>query len=415
MSRLMMVPAAVAAMAIGIGLSMNVHSSDDHDHGDEHDHDQEDARGPHGGRLLRDGDFEIELAVFELGIPPEFHAYGYDNEVPIDADDFEVSVTLERLGGTRDEFQFVAERDYRRGEGLVKEPHSFDVEIRARYQGKQSIWNYESHEGRTVIPQRVAQTAGIAVAEVGPTQIVESVSLTGTVQANPAYISEVRTRFPGIVRQVRHDVGDVVKRGAVLAQVESNESLRTFAVPAPIDGLIVDRDVQSGQVTADEPLFVIANLDQVWVQLDVFGRDLPRVAVGQAAEVKTLDGTTVMGEIDWISPLVSHGSQSVRARVILDNTAGLFRPGQFVRANVVVARSDVALAVKRSGLQRFRDFDVVFARIGETYEVRMLELGRQDAVHVEVLGGIAPGDVYVTDNSYLIKADIEKSGASHDH
>jgi membrane fusion protein, heavy metal efflux system len=73
------------------------------------------------------------------------------------------------------------------------------------------------------------------------------------------------------------------------------------------------------------------------------------------------------------------------------------------------------LAVPLSALQRFRDFDVVFAQVGEAYEVRMLTLGRRDASLVEVLDGLAPGTVYVTDNSYLIKADIEKAGASHDH
>jgi cobalt-zinc-cadmium efflux system membrane fusion protein len=75
----------------------------------------------------------------------------------------------------------------------------------------------------------------------------------------------------------------------------------------------------------------------------------------------------------------------------------------------------VGLAVPLSALQRFRDFEVVFAQVGETYEVRMLSLGRRDSRSVEVLGGLAPGTVIVTDNSYLIKADIEKSGASHDH
>ena len=66
-------------------------------------------------------------------------------------------------------------------------------------------------------------------------------------------------------------------------------------------------------------------------------------------------------------------------------------------------------------LQRFRDFTVVFAQFGDTYEVRMLELGQQDGEYVEVLGGIDPGTSYVVEQSFLIKADIEKSGASHDH
>jgi cobalt-zinc-cadmium efflux system membrane fusion protein len=401
-----------AAMSCTILLSANAYAAGDHDHDDEH---AEEARGPHGGRLLSDGDFAIELTVFESGIPPEFRIYAYHDEAALAPEDFDVNVTLTRLGGEQDRFEFVAEQDYRRGEGLVREPHSFDVEVLARHEGKPFDWAYENHEGRTEIPARVAETAGIAVAAAGPVRIVESISLTGTVQAIPANIAEVRTRFPGIVRQVRRDIGDAVQRGAVLARIESNESLRTFSLAAPIDGLIVDRDVQPGQVTGTEPLFVIANLNQIWVQLDVFGRDLPRVAKGQPVEIATLDGDTYPGEIDWISPMVSHGSQSVRARVVLDNATGQFRPGQFVRATVVVSAIDVPLAVQRNGLQTFRDFDVVFARIGNTYEVRMLELGRSDATHIEVLGGISRDEVYVTDNSYLIKADIEKSGASHDH
>jgi cobalt-zinc-cadmium efflux system membrane fusion protein len=82
---------------------------------------------------------------------------------------------------------------------------------------------------------------------------------------------------------------------------------------------------------------------------------------------------------------------------------------------VVVEQFKVPLAVPYSAIQRFRDFKVVFARFGNTYEVRMLEMGRRDPQWVEVLGGLEPGTLYVTQNSYLIKADIEKSGAKHAH
>ena len=58
---------------------------------------------------------------------------------------------------------------------------------------------------------------------------------------------------------------------------------------------------------------------------------------------------------------------------------------------------------------------LVFIRIGDTYEVRPVELGRRDGTQVEVLSGLNPGDLVVVEQSYLVKADIEKSGASHDH
>ena len=112
---------------------------------------------------------------------------------------------------------------------------------------------------------------------------------------------------------------------------------------------------------------------------------------------------------------VATSGQSVVARVSVPNLEGKWRPGMTVSADVTLAQREVPLAVKESGLQRFRDFTVVFAQVGETYEVRMLELGQRDGEYAEVLEGIKPGTRYVAEQSYLIRADIEKSGASHDH
>ena len=86
-----------------------------------------------------------------------------------------------------------------------------------------------------------------------------------------------------------------------------------------------------------------------------------------------------------------------------------------MRGEVIVGTHEVELAVKNAGLQRFRDFTVVYAKVGNTYEVRMLDLGRTDGTWTEVLGGISPLEEYVSANSFLIKADVEKDGASHDH
>ena len=97
------------------------------------------------------------------------------------------------------------------------------------------------------------------------------------------------------------------------------------------------------------------------------------------------------------------------------NPYGSLAAGQKISAEIEVAAVPVELAVKRSGLQAFRDFTVVYAKVGEEYEVRMLELGQAAGEWIQVLGGLKPGTEYVTENSFIIKADIEKSGASHDH
>jgi cobalt-zinc-cadmium efflux system membrane fusion protein len=373
------------------------------------------VHGPHGGRLLVQGAFGIEITIAELGHPPEFRVYAYAGEKPVAPALVNLDIELARLGGTVDHFSFTAVEDYLHGSGVVSEPHSFDVTVAANYQGQAYAWSYENHEGRVHIAEAQAQQAEVATEIAGPMTIHETVILTGRVQTDPNRMSRVLARFPGVVKSVRRNLGEVVRAGDVLATVQSNESLQTYSLKAPIGGLIVRRDVQIGESTANEPLFEIADLSSVWVELDVFGRDLLRVQADQSVAIETFDGYKAAGKIDWISPLAAHASQSVRARIPLPNPDGRLRPGQFVRGLVTIAEHHVQLAVRKSAVQRFRDFQVVFARFGETYEVRMIDMGRSDNEWVEVLAGLTPGTDYVTSNSYLIKADIDKSGASHDH
>ena len=371
--------------------------------------------GPHGGKLFEADGFAVELVLYETGVPPEYHAYGYRAGEPLAPDAFDLEVELTRVDGQVDRFEFKPLADYLRGQGVVTEPHSFDVAVRALHAGNTYQWSFSSYEGRTTIPGELAREAGIETEAAGPAMIPMTLSLTGTVQPDPSRITRIRARFPGVVQEVSAAEGETVEAGRALARVQSNESLRTYTVTAPMSGVLLEQNAQPGMVTAEAPLFVIANLSRVWIDLDVFARHIGKVKPGQSVAVSTLDGEKLAGKIDWVSPVARQASQSVRARVILDNAARKLRPGQFVRAEVTVEEHPADLAVRESAIQRFRDFQVVFAKFGNTYEVRMLELGRRNGEWAEVLGGLKPGSEYVTGNSYLIKADVEKSGASHDH
>jgi cobalt-zinc-cadmium efflux system membrane fusion protein len=302
------------------------------------------------------------------------------------------------------------------GSGVVSEPHSFDVRVEAEVGGRKHSWSYESHEGRTRIDAAVAQASGIATDSAGPVLIRETVSALGTVGIDVNRLARVRARFPGVVREVRAGLGDQVTRGAALAVVESNDSLRSYTLTAPITGVITLRNTNVGDVAGADALFEITDLSEVWADLHVFGTALERLAPGQSLTLTSTVGEhAVEARLDRILPIAAANSQSAIARVRLDNSAGRWRPGLAVSAEIIVAEHPLPLGVRVSGLQRFRDFDVVFAQVGDTYEVRMLDLGRRDSEFVEVLGGIAPGTAYVSAQSFLIRADIEKSGASHDH
>ena len=373
-------------------------------------------RGPHNGRLLRDGDFALEITIFETGVPPEFRVYPFRNEQPIDPATVDLAVELGRLGDRVDRFAFFSQGDYLRGDGTVLEPHSFDVTVNARSSSRQSQWHYESHEGRTRIEPAVARAMGIAVEEAVSGTIRETIPVQGSLQPAADAVTEVRGRFSGIVLSLRKDVGDAVQQGEELARLQSNESLQTYVVNAPRSGTVIARNATVGSAAGEAPLYVVADLSRLVANLKVFPRDLPRVQIGLSIVVSSLDGdASYPGNIDRILPTLDASSRAATARVFIGEVPAGWRAGQFVEGVVTVGEVEVPLAVRASGLQSFRDFTVVYARVDDSYEVRMLDLGRRDGEYVEVLGGLDPGTTYVTENSYLVKADIEKSGASHDH
>jgi len=373
-------------------------------------------RGPNRGRMLRQGDFALEMTIFEDGVPPEYHVYAYMGDKLLPPQDLKLTVKLYRLDGEVNTFNFTPAADYLVGDGVVTEPHSFDVEVNAVYGGKSYQWKYDSYEGRVQISDEASEASGIEIEKAGPATIKDNHVLSGQIALNSNATANVRARFPGIVRTVKKGLGDLVEKGEVLATVESNDSLQVYNVIAPISGTILARDTNIGDVAGDAPLFRIADLTTVWAELHVFPGDMATVQSGQTVVVSSLEGVQkTEGVIASLLPLAENATQTIVARVPLDNPDGMWRAGMNVQGTVTVSEREVPLAVKSSGLQRFRDFIVVFAKVKDIYEVRMLELGKDDGTYVEVLEGIKPGTDYVSGNSFLIRADIEKSGASHDH
>ena len=373
-------------------------------------------RGPHNGRMLRSGDFALEMTIFEDGTPPVFQVYAYIDGEPVDPSAVQLQVALGRLDGEVNRFAFTPQQDFLRGDGVVTEPHSFDVMVTATYDGEQHRWKYDSYEGRTTITAEGAENAGIKVETAGPADIGETVELNGTVELDPGAQSEVGARFPGRVMSVAANVGDQVRAGSLLARVESSESLQTYSVTSPRGGIVLERRTNVGDVTGSDPIFIIADPANVYAALKVFPTQMEYVSRGQSVTVESLNAfRKQQTAIRDFLPIASSASQTLTARAPLPNREGFWHAGMAVRGIVTVSEERVPLAVRTEALQAFRDFTVVFAKVDDTYEVRMLELGRQTSEWTEVLSGLKPGQPYVSEGSFVIKADIEKSGASHDH
>ncbi len=117
----------------------------------------------------------------------------------------------------------------------------------------------------------------------------------------------------------------------------------------------------------------------------------------------------------YIGSLIDEETRSTTARIVIPNPDRKWRPGLFVSVQLVQESTSVPLAVLAEGIQTFRDWQVVFVRYGDWFEARPLELGRSDGTWVEVRKGLSPGEQYAATNSFAIKAEIGKLGATHDH
>ena len=390
---------------------------DDHGHtGNGHEEDFE--RGANGGRLLKSdaGPLSLEITIYEAGQSPQFRVYAYISDEAIDPSSVDLSIELGRLGGKTDRFKFNREGAYLAGDGDVVEPHSFDVAVKAKHAGQSYSWAYASYEGRTEISKAAAGRAGVATARTGPAVLTEIVDALGRIKFAPGAKATLRARFPGPVVDVLKTVGDKVEKGEALVRVESNESMQAYDVVSPMDGIVLERLSNPGDLAGSEPLMVVGDLRRLHVDFHIFASDQDRVRPGQDVEISAVNGPMkTMAKIATILPTREAATQTIIARADLANVEGAWMPGMTAKGKIVVAKQKVPLAVRTKALQRFRDFTVIFAKVGNTYEVRMLELGRRTPEWTEVLSGVGPGQEYVVENSFLIKADIEKSGASHDH
>ncbi|MBV6777989.1 efflux RND transporter periplasmic adaptor subunit [Xanthomonas euvesicatoria] len=423
MTRFMIAPLLLALVLSGCSRNSDAAHEDHTGHAAKGEagaatHADEAQTGTHGGRLLsQDGD-SVELAIAEDGTPPTYQAWLYRDGKPLPATAGKVEVHLTRLGGINEVHRLRPRDDGSLlADSTVGEPHSFDVEVRATVQGKTHRWAYPSYEGRTTIAAKVAQDAGIRVAPVGAGSIADQHEVQGLLTPAEGAQAQATARFPGPVRSLRVNVGDQVRAGQVLATVESNLSLTTYSVSAPISGVVLARNASLGSNAGEgQALFEIADLSTLWVDLHIFGADAGHITAGAPVTVTRIsDGVVAQTNLERVLPGTATASQSTVARTVLRNSDGLWRPGSAVKARVTVAQQPAAMVVPVGALQRFRDWDVVFVRVGDVYEVRPVKLGARDAQQVQVLSGLAVGDAVVVEQSYLVKADIEKSGASHDH
>ena len=190
-----------------------------------------------------------------------------------------------------------------------------------------------------------------------------------------------------------------------------------FEIRAPQTGTIIEKHMTLGEnVNVETNVFTIADLSTVWVNINVYQKDLAHVQKGQTVSIDCGHGVTnVSGTISWVGPQIDEVTRTAKARVVLNNPDGNLRPGLFVTARVAVDRSSVGIIVPKSALQTYENQTVLFIQTDKGFEPKPVQVGKENGISVEILSGLTKGQFYVSRGGFTLNAQLSKGGFGNGH
>ncbi len=275
--------------------------------------------------------------------------------------------------------------------------------------------DHEEDEIVVSLSPEAQKMAGLTLARVATGPIVKTAELPGEVGFNDDRLVHIAPRFAGIALDARCRVGSFVKAGEIVAVVESNESMNSYSIKAPISGWIIDRHITPGEyVSGEASIFVLADLSTVWVNLAVYPKDADLVKAGQEVRITAIGSEQhTTGTVDFVTPVMDVHTRSATARVILPNPNNTWRPGTFVHAQVITEANNEGLLVEKEAVQTIDEEDVVFVVEGPNeFAAVHVVVGDSDDEHIRILSGLNEGTEYVSTGAFELKARVVTSSLS---
>ncbi|MEL7477915.1 MAG: efflux RND transporter periplasmic adaptor subunit [Pseudomonadota bacterium] len=274
---------------------------------------------------------------------------------------------------------------------------------------------HDEEENIVVLTEQAILANGIKTERASSGTISQHDTLFGVVAPTIDNTFTIMAPYQGIVEKVFVEIGDRVTKNQPLLKVQNRQTLQSYIIKSPADGEVTERLIAQGQLALDQTLLTIINLEQVWVELSAFPENIEKLQIGQSADIYDLhQHLNTSGKVSYIAPMMT-GGHIARARVVINNRDGHWRPGMHVKADVKTAELTSQLRVKQTAIQSLEDENVVFVKTANRFEARHVTLGEANREWVSVIEGLNADEEYVTENSYILKADILKNGASHAH
>lgn len=227
---------------------------------------------------------------------------------------------------------------------------------------------------------------------------------------------EARQAYEQLQIEERASAQELMAMGLSAGDLVSDK-LSRFSLRAPLGGTLMEKHLAFGEaVSPGDPLLLVADLSSVWARVALHPRHLVLVRIGDTVVLRAdvLDAATT-GRIARIGSGLGPQTRSIPAFVELSNPRGVWRPGLFVTVSIAQGVETAPIAVREDAIQTVEGKPTVFVREGSSFEARHVRVGRSGDGWIEILSGVAAGEAYAVGNTFLLKAELGKAGAAHDH
>ena len=197
---------------------------------------------------------------------------------------------------------------------------------------------------------------------------------------------------------------------------EKDTDYARYEIKAPFAGAVIEKHITLGEVVSpDTSCFVLADLSNVWIDVTVYPQDVAHVAAGLSVNVTAAGQRPQRGEIAYVSPQIEEGTRTGMARVVLPNSERRWRPGMFVSADLVVSDEEAAIVVPSAAIQTIENQTVVFVEEHDEFKKRPVLVGRSAGSRSEIVKGLNAGERYAAAGTFILKAELGKAEAEHEH
>lgn len=346
--------------------------------------------------------------------------FGVAHAAPLSPDDAVVAALASNPGVARAGAEFAAAKGAARQSAFLRE----NPEIQGGYGLADGRVDLAVSQPLSLTGEGLAdhdsQRARLAAAEAA----AERTRLVVAAETRNAYVDATIAREEAAGASASYEAAEERLRvlGVDPGALDGEHFPSRFPVKSPVAGEVLAAEVSIGEAVAPgTPLFHVGNLDLVWVLLDVFERDLSRVSRGQEVRftVDAWPGEAFAGVIDWVGSVVEADSRTIEVRLIVENADHRLKPGMFGRADL--GANDPAAAptvvVPAEAVQEVEGRASVFVEEEGAFEARAVTLGLKNAVEVQVLSGLEPGEPVVVKGAFTLKSELAKAemGEGHAH